>query len=41
MDLRQKKALSTKIILVEIKKNEFSNVFNALEYLRFVSRLKF
>ena len=37
----EKNALSTKIMLVEIKKNEFSNVLNALEYLHFVSRLKF
>ena len=37
----RKNALSTKIMLVEIKKNEFSNVFNTLEYLHFVSRLKF
>ena len=36
-----KNALSTKIMLVEIKKNEFSNDFNTLEYLHVVSRLKF
>ena len=37
----EKRHFRPKIMLVEIKKKEFSNVFNALKYLHFVSSLKF